>query len=73
MTGSFVALKGKNAENEVNNAKVAMETLNVILKDEKIVHVADADHVNLYFEKMKPTSKKYPRVYGQIKKKPLGE
>ena len=50
-----------------------METLHVILKEEKTVRVADANHVNLYFEKMKPTSKKYPRVYGQIKKKPLGE
>lgn len=73
VTGSFIALKGKNAENEVEKANVAMETLHVILKDEKTVRVADANHVNLYFEKMKPTSKKYPRVYGQIKKKPLGE
>lgn len=73
VNGLFIALKGKNAGNEVDNATVAMKTLQVIVKEKRLVHVGDADHVNLYFQKVKPTPKKYPRVYGQIKKKPLGE
>ncbi len=71
--GTFVALKGKNGQQELENASVAMETLSVSLKEQKEVKIEDAVHVNFYFEKMRATSKKYPRNYGQIKKKPLGE
>ena len=31
----------------------------------------DATRINLYFKKVKHTPNKYPRAYGQIKKKPL--
>ncbi len=71
--GTFVALKGKSGHEEVLNAKFASEVLHVVLDSEKEVQIEEAIHVNFYFKKTKSTSKKYPRAYAQIKKKPLGE
>lgn len=70
--GIFVALKGKNGEEEVKQAQLAIRTLGMKLeKEDTIVLEEEATRINLYFKKIKPTSKKYPRLYGQIKKNPL--
>ena len=54
------------------NAKKAIDTLGVELVDEeKFMIEEDATRINLYFKKVKHTPSKYPRAYGQIKKKPL--
>ena len=57
---------------ELLNAKKAIDTLGVELVDEeKFMIEEDATRINLYFKKVKHTPNKYPRAYGQIKKKPL--
>ena len=49
-----------------------IDTLGVELVDEeKFMIEEDATRINLYFKKVKHTPSKYPRAYGQIKKKPL--
>lgn len=71
--GTFVALKGKNGLQELRQAKLAMDTLHVSLQSEDHVQVQEAQHIVFYLQKEKTCPKKYPRNYGQIKKKPLGE
>ncbi len=70
--GTFIALKGskgmleheesKNAQKELDIELIKAQTWSLDLGDKRI---------NLYYIKKKETSLKYPRVYGQIKKKPL--
>lgn len=68
----MVALKGKNGHEELKNAQKAITTLGVELVDEETFKIEeDATRINLYFKKIKHTPNKYPRAYGQIKKKPL--
>ena len=71
--GLFIALKGKIALEELEEAKNAMNKLNL-----KINHIQkgnlfanDDTRINLFIEKMKVTDNHYPRQFGQIKKKPL--
>ncbi len=71
--GILVALKGKGAMEELENAQHAMKVLHLEAKEIKEVQVDDAMHQNIYFKKTQKTDPKYPRNYGQIKKKPLGE
>lgn len=70
--GSFIALKGKQGHEELLEAKQAIEVLGMSLEKEDETSVDDATRINLYFKKKKHTPQKYPRAYGQIKKKPLG-
>lgn len=71
--GLFVALKGSKANEELTNASFALSKLGLQLDQEIHVPVLEADHVSLVFEKKQKTPSQYPRAYGQIKKKPLGE
>lgn len=73
VNGIFVALKGKNGHEELKNAKAALRILHGSLDRETTVTVDGAEHVNFYIKKEKHTPMKYPRMYGKIKKKPLGE
>ncbi len=68
----MVALKGKNGHEELEVAKKAIDTLGVELVSEDTFLIdQEATRINLYFKKVKSTPTKYPRAYGQIKKKPL--
>ena len=72
MDHTMVALKGKNGHEELINAQKAIDTLGVeLIDEEKFMIEEDATRINLYFKKVKHTPNKYPRAYGQIKKKPL--
>ncbi len=71
--GTMIALKGKNGHQELENAQMAIETLNLKLEREEKFDLPEGCRINLYLKKEKKTSLKYPRAYGQIKKKPLGE
>ena len=71
--GTMVALKGKGASEELQNASKALDVLSLEHRETKEVDVYGAKHQNMYFKKNKKTDLKYPRHYGQIKKKPLGE
>lgn len=71
--GVFIALKGKMAYEEEENAKNAINILklNRIHKEEFYLPTNKETRINLYYEKKEKTDKKYPRNYGNIKKKPL--
>ena len=74
MNGTMIALKGKNGHEELEVAKKAVSMLGMKLEREEVDSLENqATRVNLYFRKVKHTPSKYPRAYGQIKKKPLGE
>ncbi|MDD7280579.1 16S rRNA (guanine(527)-N(7))-methyltransferase RsmG [Floccifex sp.] len=74
VNGLMVALKGKNGKQELEEAQKAVSILSLDLEKEEIFHLDDeATRMNFYFRKKKSTPLKYPRAYGQIKKKPLGE
>lgn len=70
--GIFLALKGANALEEYDKAKKAIALLGCkeVQRDEK--RLSDGScRINFVFEKVKPTPKKYPRAFAQIKKNPL--
>ena len=73
VNGSVIALKGSSYNEEINLSKNAFKELNVELS--KIYHESLpndlGDRPILLLTKTKPTNKKYPRAYAQIKKKPL--
>lgn len=71
--GYFIALKGKDGDNELENAKKASEILNVSLIDkfEYILPGTDNERKIYVFEKKNNTPKKYPRQAGKPTKNPL--
>lgn len=73
--GLFVALKGKNAEEELTEAAHAVKELGLSLVSADPITVFEGDEafsrVNLIFRKISPISEKYPRSNTQIQKKPL--
>lgn len=69
--GYFYALKGAKGKEEELSASKAMTILGMKLKEEEHYTLPSGERVNLIYVKVKSTDKKYPRNYGQIKKKPL--
>lgn len=69
--GLVVALKGKHGFDELRDAQAAVHILGLKVKEQKESALDGEVRINLYFEKEKKTPQKYPRAYGQIKKKPL--
>lgn len=70
--GSFVALKGPAGHAELEEAKRGPSKLGLAHKKTNDASVEKVgERVNIYFEKIAETPKKYPRQFGQIKKKPL--
>lgn len=73
--GLFVALKGKNADEELAEAGHAVSELGLSLVSADPITVYEGDEafsrVNLIFRKDRPISEKYPRSNAQIQKKPL--
>lgn len=70
--GQLIALKGKQGHEELIESGKAIDLLGLQLKQEDTINIEDATRINLYFDKVKKTPLKYPRAFGQIKKKPLG-
>ena len=67
VNGRFIAMKGQKGEEELVEACNALSTCNF-----KLVEKINLDpSVNFIFIKTKPVDNKYPRNFGQIKKKPL--
>lgn len=71
--GYFIALKGKEADNEVEASKKAAEILNVSLTDkfEYLLPETDNERKILVYKKVGNTPKKYPRNAGKPSKNPL--
>jgi len=70
--GQFITLKGPAGHEELKEAGKGPERLGLVYKDvsESTIEAVGA-RINLYFEKVEKTPKKYPRPFGQIKKSPL--
>lgn len=67
VNGRFIAMKGQKGEEELVEASNALSTCNF-----KLVEKINLDpSVNFIFIKRKSVDNKYPRNFGQIKKKPL--
>lgn len=73
LSGSFVALKGPDADNEIANAKRAMQCLGGKLKatHKFSLNLDGGERTIVVIEKNSPTPDKYPRNSGKIKSSPL--
>jgi 16S rRNA (guanine527-N7)-methyltransferase len=73
VNGYFVALKGKIYQEEINDSKNALKELNSIVEKVKESTLPSENDVrgNVFIKKIGHVSNKYPRNYGQIKKRPL--
>ncbi len=71
--GYFIPLKGAQAEIEIKEAQNALKELSskVEVIDQIILPFEESKRANIKIKKLKNTKAKYPRNYGQIKKKPL--
>lgn len=70
--GCFVAMKGPDAEAEINSAKKAISILGGRIKEVKEFNLPDnSGRTLVIIEKTKNTSDKYPRHGSKIKAKPL--
>lgn len=67
VNGLFIAMKGQKGNEELLEAKNALKICKLNLVKENYL----APSINYYFKKEGSISDKYPRNYGQIKKKPL--
>ena len=67
INGYLIAMKGQKGNEELQNAKKALETCNLSLENTNCV----GKSINFYFKKTKTIDNKYPRNYGQIKRRPL--
>lgn len=71
--GTFIALKGKIYQEEIDQSSHAIKELNVIIKKIKLGNLPSENDIrgNIFIEKIKSTPLIYPRNYSQIKKRPL--
>lgn len=71
--GHFLALKGKQGKIEHEESKKGIEILGAKLEKAEKYHLISDDSTRylLLYKKMKKTDIKFPRNFGQIKKKPL--
>ena len=72
VNGTMFALKAKESESEIELAENAIKTLGgTITSVNKFTLSGGEVRTIIEIKKVKPTPSKYPRHYGQIKKKPL--
>jgi len=73
MGGHFLALKGRDGEQELREARKGINQLGgKVVKDSAFSLSDESDfRHNIVIEKVKNTPARYPRQYAKIKKKPL--
>lgn len=72
--GGFVALKSVGLEQELEEAKAAIDILGGKVEDICRFTLPDgAERAIAVIRKIRPTPKKFPRPYGKIKKNPLNK
>ncbi|MCQ2795112.1 MAG: 16S rRNA (guanine(527)-N(7))-methyltransferase RsmG [Bacilli bacterium] len=72
VNGNVIALKGKNANDELAASDNAIKKLNLSLNKIQATAIPTGEkRMNLIFTKIKSTDKSYPREFSQIKKRPL--
>ena len=71
--GTFVALKGSKAQEEMNEAKKAIQILGGEIADVQRYFLGEMGERNvIIIQKTSPTPPKYPRISAKIAKEPLG-
>ena len=72
--GEFLAMKSSHTEDEINQAKAAIALLGGSITEviDYTIPTTDIVHRVVRIRKDKPSPKKYPRRFAQIKKQPLG-
>lgn len=78
ISGSFIAMKGRLLDEEINSSKIACEKLgterlcdDIIKRYTLILGGTEDERAIICLKKISSTSSKYPRNYSQIKKKHL--
>ena len=71
--GEFLALKGANYQEEIDQSKKALAKLNMEITNIEEFELPESKEkrVIIHIKKNKTTNKKYPRDYSEIKKQPL--
>ena len=69
--GAVLALKGAAAQEELDEAKGAIQKLGLKLEAKKAFPIDGTGHTVLVLRKIAPTPSKYPRRYAKIKHSPL--
>ncbi len=69
--GYFLAMKGAQLQQELDEAGHAIETLGGAVEQVYCYRIADAVHHIVFIKKLRPTPKQYPRRYAKIKQQPL--
>ncbi len=71
--GYFLALKGSSGEQELEQSKHALQVLGgeVVSLFKEVLPYEGSARVNILIRKTNHTPKKYPRLYSEIKTKPL--
>ena len=70
--GWFIAMKGPGANEEIEAAKHAVKVLGAEMEKREESRLSDgAVRINVFYHKQRPTDRRYPRNFGQIKKHPL--
>lgn len=71
--GCVLTLKGPKATEEIKEATKAIDKLGLEVSEinKQVLPIELSERYNVYFKKIKETPNKYPRNFGQIKKKPL--
>ena len=72
VNGYFLAMKGREINDELKNANAAISALGGSVLDVKTVNLplCDVVHTIIVVKKVRQTPAKYPRIYGQITKNP---
>ncbi len=73
INGTIIALKGPKVLEEIDVSQNAIDKLGLKIEknDKLILPIENSVRYNVYLKKIKETPNKYPRNFGQIKKKPL--
>jgi len=73
VNGFFIALKGKNALDELEDATSAIKILGAEVTEVKKYYLQDNNNERylIKIQKKQKTLQKYPRIYGKIKRRPL--
>lgn len=72
VSGSFIALKGSNYQEEIDSSKNALDELKSLILKIDTYELKDYGlHSIININKKSKTPDKYPRAYAQIKHKPL--
>lgn len=71
--GHFIALKGRIAQEEIDQAQNALKVLNfkIVKNKEDSLPSEEDKRANIFIKKMGSTNPKYPRNYSQVKNRPL--